>query len=374
MSIRRIWSLIQRECREILRDGFRLVSVFLVPNVLFIIFSFGLTLDMDDLSFVVLNQDRTPQSLSYIEAYQQSRFFRNVGSVASRNELSRRIETGEARFAIEIPPGFGRDASQGLIPEVAIWIDGAMTFRAETLRGYVKAAHFSIICSHIRKSTGNDCNLLPVEFEPRYWFNQGLESRVAFVPGMIAAIVLFASALSSALAVVREKELGTITNFYTAPTSRLEFLLAKQLPYIAIGMINFALHVLLAIFMFGVSLTGSMAALTLGALLYVVAGTGLGLMVSCFTRSQVAALLVTFIITLVPSFLYSGLLAPVSNIAGYARFVAQGFPAMYFHNISIGTFSRGLGFSDLTGDFLMLAAFAITFIVASVQLLREQKR
>lgn len=373
MKARRIWSLIQRECIEIWRDRFRLASIFLVPNLLFVIFSFGLTLDMENIAYVTLDDDRTPQSRTYLEGFEQSRFFNLIGSASSRAELERRIGTGEARFAIEIPPGFGHDLMAGRVPQAAIWIDGTMPFRSETIRGYVTAAHRSILCAAIRLETGNECGLAPVRFEPRYWFNQGLKSKIAFVPGMIAAVLLFASAMSTALAVVREKELGTITNFYAAPTSRLEFLLAKQLPYVAIGMVNFALHVLLAIYLLDVPLTGSLAALTLGALIYVIAGTGIGLMVSCFTSSQVAGLLITFIITLVPAFLYSGLLAPVSNIEGFAKFVAQGFPAMYFLDIAVGTFSKGLGPADFVDDYLVLSAFSVLLFAASLLLLKKQK-
>jgi ribosome-dependent ATPase len=370
----RIRSLIQRECIEIWRDRFRFVSVFLVPNLLFVIFSFGLTLDMENIAYVTLDNDRTPQSRAYLEAYQQSRFFKLIGTVSSSAELDRRIDTGNARFAIEIPAGFGRDLWDGRAPQVAIWIDGSIPFRSETLRGYVKSAHNASSCAAIRLETGAKCRLAPIKFAPRYWFNQGLKSKVAFVPGMIAAILLFASAMSTALAVVREKELGTITNFHAAPTSRVEYLLAKQLPYVAIGMVNFALHTTLAIHLFEVPLTGSAAALTLGALIYVLAGTGLGLMVSCFTKSQVAALLVTFIITLVPAFLYSGLLAPVSNISGVAKYVAQGFPAKYFLEIAVGTFSKGLGPADFVADYLTLAGFSAIFFATSVLLLTKQKR
>ncbi len=373
MNLGRLSSLVQRECVEIWRDRFRFVSVILVPNLLFVIFGFGLTLDMENIAYVTFDDDRTPHSRTYLERYEQSRFFKLIGSVTSTAELERRLERGEARFAIEIPPGFGRDLVGAREPQVAIWIDGTLPFRSETLRGYVKAAHRASLCTTIRSETGNECRLAPVSFEPRYWFNQGLKSKAAFVPGMIAAILLFASAISSALAVVREKELGTIANFYSAPTSRCEFLLGKQLPYVAIGMVNFAFHVLLAVHLFGVPLTGSLTALVLGALIYVVAGTGLGLMVSCFTSNQVAALLVTFIITLVPAFLYSGLLAPVSNIAGLAKYVAQGFPAMYFLNIAVGTFSKGLGLADFIEEYVMLLGFSAAFFAASVQLQKKQK-
>lgn len=369
----RICLLTKRECLEIWRDRARFVSVFLVPNILFVIFSFGLTLDMQNIAYVTLDNDRTPQSRTYVEGYQQSRFFKHIGTVPSSAELERRIEAGEARFAIEIPAGFGHDLWNGREPQVAVWIDGSMPFRSETLRGYVKAAHATSLCSAIRLETGARCNPAPLHFAPRYWFNQGVKSKVAFVPGMIAAILLFTTAMSSALAVVREKELGTITNFYVAPTSRIEFLIAKQLPYVAIGMVNFAVFSMLAIHLFAVPLSGSALALTVGALIYMFAGTGIGLVVSCFTRSQVAALLVTFIITLVPAFLYSGLLAPVANISGIAKFVAQGFPAMYFLKITVGTFSKGLTPADFVVEYLILFGFAVAFFTASFLLLSKQR-
>ncbi len=363
-----------QECIEIWRDRFRFVSAIIVPNALFIIFSFGLTLDMENIAYVTLDEDKTPQSRTYLEGFAHSRYFKLIGAVSSSDELERRLESGEARFALEVPPGFGRDLWKAREPQVGIWIDGSMPFRAETVRGYARAAHASNICAVIRNETGNGCELTPVRFQPRYWFNQQLKSRVAFVPGMIAAILLFATALSSALAVVREKEFGTVTNFYAAPTTRAEFLLGKQLPHVVIGMINFMLFVVLAVNLLGVPLQGSFLALVLGAFIYVFAGTGIGLMVSSFTRTQIASLLVTFIITLVPAFLYSGLLAPISNITGAARMVAQGFPAMYFREIAVGTFSKGLGLSDFIEEYVVLAGFSAAFFGVSVLLMKKQRK
>ncbi len=194
------------------------------------------------------------------------------------------------------------------------------------------------------------------------------------VPGLIAVLLALAPAMLTAVAVVREKELGTITNFYATPVTRLEYLWGKQLPYAVISLGNFAVLFLLALVLFDVPLKGGFAALVVGAALYVLASTGIGLLVSAFTRTQIAGLLVTLIVTLVPAFLYSGLLTPVASLVGQAELVARGFPAMYFLNITVGTFTKGLGFAELWTNHVALAAFFAGFSLLSMLLLARQAR
>jgi ribosome-dependent ATPase len=177
-----------------------------------------------------------------------------------------------------------------------------------------------------------------------------------------------------ALGVVREKELGSITNLYVTPVTRLEFLLGKQLPYVAVGMVNFAVLAILAVTVFGVPIKGSLLALSAGALLYVIATTGLGLVISSFTRTQIAALFGTAIATMLPATQFSGMMQPVSSLEGGAAVIGQLFPTTYFMIISIGTFTKSLSFSDLVPDFLALAAFFPVLTVLSVLLLRKQAR
>ena len=198
----------------------------------------------------------------------------------------------------------------------------------------------------------------------RYRYNQDFRSLDAMVPGTIALLLLFVPAILTALAVVREKELGSITNFYVTPVTRLEFLLGKQLPYVAIAMVSFGILVALAVFAFGVPLKGSLPALTAGALLYVVTATGFGLLVSAFTRTQIAALFGTAIATITPANQFSGLTDPVSSLEGVGRLIGQAFPMTYFLTISRGTFNKALGFRDLGGEFLALAVFIPLGLVA----------
>jgi ribosome-dependent ATPase len=214
----------------------------------------------------------------------------------------------------------------------------------------------------------------PAQVVSRYRYNQSFESLNAMVPTVIVILLMFIPAVLMALGVVREKELGSITNLYVTPVSRLEFLLGKQLPYVAVGMANFLLMTALAVTLFGVALKGSFLALSLGALLYVMATTGLGLLISSFTRTQIAALFGTAIATMVPTTLFSGMMQPVSSLQGGAALIGEGFPAGYFMTISVGTFTKALGFAELSGNFLSLAAFFPVLTLLSVLLLKKQER
>jgi ribosome-dependent ATPase len=181
-------------------------------------------------------------------------------------------------------------------------------------------------------------------------------------------------AILMALAVVREKELGSITNLYITPVSRIEFLLGKQLPYIAVAMANFALMFLMALFIFDVPLKGSFLTLLLGVLIYVTAMTAYGMLISAFTRTQIAALFGTAILTVLPATQFAGMMTPVSSLGSGAQFIGRAFPMTYFVPISVGTFTKGLGFSDLVPNLAALAVFVPVLMLLNVLLLRKQER
>lgn len=187
-------------------------------------------------------------------------------------------------------------------------------------------------------------------------------------------LLMLISAMLSALSVVRKKELGSILNLYVTPVTKLEFLLGKQLPYIALGMINFFLVCALAVSVFGVPLKGSFLLLTVAALLFVTAATGLGLLISAFTRSQIAAIFATSIATIISAKQFSGMIDPVSSLEGGARFVGEIFPATHFVTICRGTFSKALGFADIGSSLLPLALAIPVIIALSVLLLKKQER
>ena len=248
-----------------------------------------------------------------------------------------------------------------------------MPFRAETIRGYLQGMHQLYLVDPAVKTTVPPPSP-PADIEVRFKYNQDFDSIYALVPANMSMLLALFPAILMALAIVREKELGSITNLYVTPVSRVEFLLGKQLPYIAVAMANFTLMMLLALFVFKVPLKGSFPTLLLGVLIYVTTMTGYGMLISAFTRTQIAALFGTAILTVLPATQFAGMMTPVSSLAAGAQIIGRGFPMTYFVPISVGTFTKGLGFADLGRDLLALVVFVPIFTVISVLLLRKQER
>jgi ribosome-dependent ATPase len=373
-SLLRLFGYAHRETLELLRDRIRLTFALLGSVILMFILGYGITLDVEDLNFAVLDLDRTPHSRDYIQHIAGSRYFIQRADIETPNELERRMRSGELSLAIEMPPGFGRQLKRGRKPEVGVWIDGAMPFRAETIRGYIQGTHYAYLNDLSLRTYGILPNTASAVFTSRYRYNQDFESLDAMVPAVIPLLLVFIPAILMALGVVREKELGSITNLYVTPVTRLEFLLGKQLPYILVSMVSFFGLVALAVFVLDVPLKGSLATLTLAALLYVTATTGLGLLMSAFTRTQIAALAGTFVMTLMIAINFCGMTHPVSSLQGAGAIIGQLFPTTYFLNVSRGAFTKALGFSDLSQQLLILAAFIPVLTIASVLALRKQDR
>jgi len=371
-TLRRLWAYARRETMEIRRDPIRLAFALLGPILLMIVFGFGITFDVERLSYAVLDRDRSPDSRAYLEAFSTSRYFKPHADLRDPRDLDRRMQNGELRFAIEVPPGFGRDLHSGRSPEIAVWLDGAFPFRAETTRAYVEGAHAQFMQSVAFRLSGHS-PLPAANIEARYRYNQEFSSVFAVVPGSMMMLLMFVPAIMTALAVVRERELGSIVNFYVTPTTKLEFLLGKQLPYVGIGLINFATLVALAVFLFGVPIKASAAALVLGAVIYVIASTGFGLLVSNFVKTQIAAIIAAGILSTVPAIQYSGYLLPVSSLSRDAQIIGRAFSSTWYLHISVGTFTKGLDFASFATDFAALVIIVLVTLALAHIALREQE-
>ena len=373
-SLRRLLAYSFREALELRRDPIRLTFALLGTAFLMVVLGFGINTDVDNLAFAALDRDRTTESRAYLEELRGSRYFVERPPLASYAELEKRLATGEIKVGIEIPPGFGRTVGQGRPAEVGAWIDGAMPFRAETIHGYLQGVHQQYLADLAASRGGSAAAAALATIETRFRYNQDFKSINAMVPSTIALLLALIPAILMALAVVREKELGSITNLYVTPVTRLEFVLGKQLPYIGVAMINFACLVAMAVLFFGVPLKGSFATLLVGALVYVTATTGYGLVISSFARTQIAALFGTAILTFLPAFQFSGILTPVSSLTGIPALMGRGFPMTYFLRISVGTFTKSLGFAELGPTLLSLAIFVPVLTTLSVLLLRKQEK
>lgn len=373
-SLRRLLGYARRETLEVRRDPVRLTFALAGSVLLLFVLGFGISTDVENITFAAFDQDHTPESREYIQNIAGSRYFTRKPAIAYPDDLEARMRSGELSLAIEIPPGFGRSLRGGRSPEVAAWVDGAMPTRAETIGGYVMGMHRDFLARHALRTGGQMASAPLADVQIRFRYNQDFKSLYAMVPATLAILLVMIPSVLVALGVVREKELGSITNLYATPVTRLEFLLGKQLPYIAVSMVNFVTLVLVSVWIMDVPLKGSFVTLALGALLYVSATTGLGLLMSAFARTQIAALFGTMIATLLPAESFSGMNDPVASLEGPGAIIGQFYPTTYFLNICRGTFTKALGFQDLQSELLILALFAPVLILISLMLLKKQER
>jgi ribosome-dependent ATPase len=369
-SPRRLWAYARREAMEIRRDPVRLAFALLGPILLMIVFGYGITFDVDKLPFAVLDLDRSQESRDYVAGFSGSRYFEQRAPIVDHDDIERRLRSGELKVAIELPPSFGRDVESGRATTVGIWLDGAMPSRAETSRGYVESVHQLYVSGLARGPAPPP----PLRVAPRFRYNPEFRSVYSIVPGVMMLLLVLIPAMMTAVGVVREKEMGSITNVYATPVTGLEFLLGKQLPYVIIAFASFGCLMLLARFVFEVPIRGSAPVLVLGAFLYVSATTAFGLLISSFARTQVAAIFAAGILTTVPAVSFSGMLSPTSSLTGGGKWVGLGFPARYFQAISLGTYTKQLGFPELRDELVVLAGFALLFLAISAALMPEQER
>jgi len=372
-GLRRLLSYASRETLELIRDPIRLTMSFLGSMVLMVVIGYGITMDVDDLSYAVFDRDQTSTSLNYRNALSGSRYFNEQPVITSYADMDRRMKSGELSLAVEIPPEFSQKLHKGEQVEIGAWIDGAMPSRAETIQGYVTGIHLKWLLQQASQASQVQ-STSSINVESRYLYNPDVRSLVAIVPAVMPMLLLMIPALLTSLAVVREKELGSIINLYVTPVTRIEFLLGKQLPYIATSFVSFLLLVAMAVWLFNIPLKGDVIVLCLITLLFVTFSTSFGLLASVFTNSQIAAILLTTIGTMVPAIQFAGMITPVSALEGAGRVIGELHPISYFLTASRGIFSKGLGFETL--DFAVFAiaiSIPITLWLATV-LLRKQER
>jgi len=373
-DFRRMFAYTRREALELLRDPIRATLATVGSLILMFVIGYGINMDVENLSFAVLDHDNTTISRDYTLQLSGSRFFTEKPPLTGYADMDRRMESGEISLALEIPPSFGRDLARGRDVAVGAWIDGAMPTRAETVRGYAEGMHMTWLAQKAREIYGEAAAQSDFQLEIRYRYNPDVRSLDAIAPAVIPMLLLMIPAMLAVLSVVREKELGSIINFYVTPVTRLEFLLGKQVPYVAVAMMNFLLLTAFAVYGFGVPFTGSFLTLAAAALLYVIVTTAMGLFLSTFMNSQIAAIFGTALITMIPASQYSGLIDPVSSLQGFGAFIGEIYPTTYFVTIARGAFSKGLGFEDLSSAFVPLLIAIPVLIGLGVAFLNKQAR
>ena len=369
-----IWTFARREAKELLRDKIRLFFAVFGPLIIMASVSWGISFDVRNLKFAVYDRDQTAASRELVEYFDGSRYFLQQPPIQSEAEIDTVLKSSGAILVIDIPSGFGRDLARGLKPEVGFYVDGSMPFNATNIRGYVGSLITAYTKDRIADSGLPVSLKAPAGIEPRFMYNQDFDSINAIAPGVMMLVLMMIPAMMSAVGVVREREIGSIANFYASPAAVAQYLIGKQLPYIAVGMVNFAAMMLMIIYLFGVPLKGSFAGLAIGTLLMVSASTALGLLISCFVRSQLAAIFATAIITMIPAQTYSGFLYPLSTMEGGALVIGKTFPSSWYYTVSVGSFTKGLHTADLLHEYAAIAAFAATSLILACVLLKKQEK
>lgn len=368
MNIRRVIATASKEWREIVRDRLFLALTFLVPTSLMLVVGYGLSLDVEDIPLAIVDRDGTNLSREYAYRFIDSRYFDFQGYAQDRHELPPLLADNKIRAAIIIPENFQKELMAGRPVVVQTLIDGTFPFRAQTTKGYVVAMNAAmtgeVMALYISKKRGIPLGqaarmVQPVKLETRYLYNQSMKSDWAIAPRLIMVILMMTPPFYTALGIVREKERGSIYNIYSSTVTRMEFLLGKLMPYVAISSINAVILWVIATQLFGAPFKGSLAFFIPATLLYIICTTGMGLVVSVLVRTQVAAMVVSFVITVIPSILYSGVIVPISSLSDTAQIVAHSLPAMYYTEIVVGTFMKGVGLQELWWNVAVLAVYAI---------------
>ena len=371
-GLRRLLACAWREALELQRDRVRATLALLGSIVLVLVIGFGTSLDVENLRYAVLDRDQSQTSRNYTLGIAGSRYFQQQPPLQDDADMEQRLKGGKIALALEIPPGFERRVQRGQPVEVGAWLDGSMPQRAETVRGYVQGLHQHWLAQQAQ-AAGQGGGAVAASVQTRFRYNPDVKSLPAMLPAVIPMVLLMIPAMLTALAVVREKEMGSILNLYTTPLSRGEFMLGKQLPYVVLAFFNFLCLAALSVLL-GVPIKGSFATLCLAMLLFSAIATGLGLLASAATNSQIAAIFLTMIGTMLPTVQLAGLLNPTSALTGGSRLVSEIYPATHMFVISRGVFSKALGFADLHTPMLVLALTVPVVIGAAIALLKKQEK
>ncbi|MBE6369931.1 MAG: ABC transporter ATP-binding protein/permease [Lentisphaerae bacterium] len=373
-SLKRCLCCSWRENLELMRDPIRATLAIFGALLLMLVMGFGINMDVEDLSFAVLDRDGSGLSSNYALNIAGSRYFIEQEPLRDYDDLEKRMRSGKLSLAIELPPDFGKDVEAGRSPEVAFWIDGAMPSRAETVNGYVSSLHNQWLQQQLRENGKGLQSTALASVETRYRYNPDVKSLPAMVPAVIPLLLLMIPAVLAALAVVREKEMGSIINLYVTPLTRTEFMLGKQLPYVVFAMLSGALLIAMAVTIFDVPVKGSVLVLVLALILYCMCSTAMGLLASSVTRSQIAVIFMTMLGTMLPAVQFCGMLDPVTSQEGAGRIIGMLYPTTYMLLISRGVFNKALGFAELYPELLALLVTVPILTAFCVMFLKKQEK
>ena len=381
MNMKRMWAVASKECRELRRDRLFVVLAFVVPVGAMILYGYSLSLDIEDSPMAIVDHDGSPMSRRYADHFIHSRYCDFRGYIQSHHQIDRLLTAGTVRAVIVIPEHFQENLLAGKSVEVQTLIDGSMPNRSQLARGYVIAINSAenkrMAINYVARHRGvtrerAEQLIQPLKLEVRYLYNQASLSIWTIAPTMIMLVLMLIPPFYTTVGVVREKESGAIYNIYASTVTRLEFLVGKLIPYVAISCLNAVLLYLLATRFFAAPFKGDLLFFSVATFVYVICTTSIGLTVSVFVSTQIAAQLITGVLTILPSFAYSGLLKPVAAMDPTGQFIAHLLPAMYYTEVVQGAFLKGLGWHELWPNLVILTFYAAVLLTLSLLAFRKR--
>lgn len=362
MNVRRVHALVGKELRELLRDPITMGLCAAMPLVMLFLFGYAVNLDVEDVAFGVYDEDRTPGSRNLVDRFAATPYFERNRDFESIDAAEAALQGGDVRLVLIIPPQFYQTLLKGFEAPVQILVDGTHSATAALAGAYADA----IVRAYPEPS--------PALLEPeiRVWYNPSLRSVNYIVPGLFAVILMAFPPLLTALAIVREKETGTIQQIFASPVTSAEFIVGKLIPYGLVAFLEMLTVVAFGYFWFEVPFRGSLMLLLTVSFIYVLTTVGIGLLVSTVTRSQLAAMLLALIVTLMPSFLFSGFLFPVFTMPLALQLYSQLFPASYFMEISRGIVLKGAALGSLWLPVVLLLGYTLAVFVFSSWRLKQK--
>lgn len=367
LSLLRIRRMVVKEIRQLFRDPKTKRVIFVSPIIQLILFGYAVNTDVRDVATALVDLDRTTESRELVDAFTASGYFRVVTRSDRPADLQRALDHGDAVVALHIPAGYSRDLVAGRGPTVQLLVDGTNSNTATVAQGYA-AKIAQDVGVRLAAESGSAASS-PIDLRARAWFNPSLESRVYNVPAVIGVIVLLMCLLLTAMAVVREREIGTLEQLLVSPLSATELILGKTVPVAGVAMVQLSIVTAVALLWFDIPFRGSVPALLLAALLFILAGLSLGLLISTVSSTQQEAFLAMFLFVM-PAIILSGFLYPVETMPDVFQTLTLANPLRHFLEIVRGIFLKGAGVGDLAVQFGVLSLMAGGGLVLAAQRFR----
>lgn len=363
-SVRRLAAMARKEAIQLRRDPRSLALAFLLPVLMLFLFGYAITLDVKDIRLAVVDRSVSAESRRLVDAFVRSGYFTVTERPEGLAEAEREIRTNRATAILHIGPEFSADLAAGRPAPVQLLLDGSDANTASIALNYAGA---------IVAEQATPAGARPVlEVRSRVWYNEALESRTTIVPGLIAVIMSIIAAMLTSLTIAREWERGTMEQLAATPVSRVEVILGKLLPYLAIGLIDVAITCVAAVFLFAVPLRGSLALLFFTSTLFLLGALGFGIFLSALLRSQLLASQASLMSTYLPALLLSGFIFAIANMPHVLQVVSLIVPARYFVAITRGIFLKGVGLEVLWPDVAGLAVYSTVGIGLAIRVFRKE--